>query len=371
MAVRVGQVRASSLSFDEFQELRRFPVLDGVRAIAILLVFTAHPAYQHFWPAFHGANGVTVFFVLSGFLITTLALREESRRGRIDLVAFYVRRVCRIYPLYVVVLLFYCVLILVLHQQADRRAAFVEELPYYALGFPEHALFLRHVKAPFDGAWSLGIEEKFYLLWPLAFAATTMRSRYAVLAVAGIASAAAPFAVTHGIVAAPYVQLVFGCLAALLLYDPRGYGLLRRLGAYPLLAALAVAFLVLQFAVPGTGPGGGVYVPFGLVVCLLLTSLLVTTAPWIAWLWSRPLVMTAVLSYALYLIHNFGLNLMEKVVPSGHGLAGSLVSTTSGIAIAYGFALLLNRTVERPCIRFGHRLTARRRAAPVPARPAR
>ena len=55
--------RDASLSFDEYQALRRFPALDGVRAIAIILVFTAHPAYQHFWPAFHGANGVTVFFV--------------------------------------------------------------------------------------------------------------------------------------------------------------------------------------------------------------------------------------------------------------------------------------------------------------------
>lgn len=358
---------APTLAFEEFQAARRFPALDGVRAIAILLVFTAHPAYAHFWPSFHGPNGVTIFFVLSGFLITTLALREETRQGSLDLTSFYIRRLCRIYPLYTAVLLLYCVLLLVVGLQAERRAWFVAQLPYYSLGLPEHAFFLRHVKVPFDGAWSLGIEEKFYLLWPILLVATLSVTgytrRFVVLSLIGLVSLLAPFISPYGIYLAPYVQLVFGCVAALLLHRPSTYDVVARLGRYPVVAALGALLVVLQFLVPGTETGQHLYAPYGVVACLLLIGLVTTTAPWVAWLWSRPMVVTATLSYALYLVHNFGLNFAEKLVPGGHGLAGSLVSTALGLSLAYLIAYGLNRTVERPFISLGHRITRRRRRA--------
>jgi peptidoglycan/LPS O-acetylase OafA/YrhL len=357
----------STLDFEEFQALRRFPALDGLRAIAILLVFTAHPAYRHFWPALHGPNGVTIFFVLSGFLITTLMLREESRRGYVDLTAFYIRRLCRIYPLYIVVLLLYCLLILKLGLQPERRVRFLEELPYYSLGLPEHGLFVPHVVAPFDGAWSLGIEEKFYLLWPLALVLTASLAhsrRYALLTAIGAASIAAPFVTPYGIFLAPYVQIVFGCLAALLLHGRLTYDRMRLLGSYPALIALTVGCLNLQFVVPGTGLGRVLYAPYGAAICLLLMAVVTTRSPWIRWLWSTPMKVTATLSYALYLIHNFGLNFAEKLVPKGHGLPGSVASTAIGLTLAYACAYALDRAVEKPFIALGHRITGRRQAEP-------
>ncbi|MEP7247992.1 MAG: FUN14 domain-containing protein [Gammaproteobacteria bacterium] len=351
--------RQSTLDFDQYQALRRFPALDGVRAIAILLVFTAHPAYQHFWPALHGPNGVSIFFVLSGFLITTLALREEARNGVLDLRAFFIRRVCRIYPLYAAVLLLYCVLMLGAGFEASRKTRFIEELPYYSLGLPEHGLFLRQVVAPFDGAWSLGIEEKFYVLWPLLLVATTAAAvgrRFTLLVLIGVASVVAPFISPYGIFLAPYIHIVLGCMVALLLQRRTTYHLLRRLGAYPVLPLLAVGFLLMQFCVPHTGLGKDLYAPYGVTVCLLLVGLITTTSPSVRWLWSRPMVVTATLSYALYLTHNFGLNAAEKIVPGGYGLAGSCASTAIGLTAAYVFAYALNRTVERPFITFGRRI---------------
>jgi peptidoglycan/LPS O-acetylase OafA/YrhL len=168
---------------------------------------------------------------------------------------------------------------------------------------------------------------------------------------------------SYGIYLAPYVQLVFGCVAALLLHRPSSYDVVARLGRYPVVAVLGVLLVVLQFLVPGTGTGQDLYAPYGVVACLLLIGLVTTTAPWVAWLWSRPMVVTATLSYALYLVHNFGLNFAEKLVPGGHGLAGSLVSTALGLSIAYLIAYGLNRTVERPFISLGHRITQRRRRA--------
>ena len=76
------------------------PELDGLRAISVLLVISAHMKDRWAWNWLDGAQGVAVFFVLSGYLITMLALREEAREGFVSLKAFYIRRICRILPLY-------------------------------------------------------------------------------------------------------------------------------------------------------------------------------------------------------------------------------------------------------------------------------
>ena len=210
-------------------------------------------------------------------------------------------------------------------------------------------------------------------MWPalLVLTATVAYARrYALLAFIGATSVAAPFVVQHGVLVAPYVHIVLGCSAALLLHRRRTYELLRVLGGGAALAGLAAAFLAWQFLVPGTGVTGDLYAPYGIFVCLLLIGLVTTTTPAIRWLWSRPMVTTATLSYALYLVHNFGLNFAESALPGGYGLPGSLASTAFGLALAYAFAYLLNGAVEQPCIALGRRITARRRAeAPVLALP--
>src|SRR5688572_30335175 len=106
-----------------------FAELDGVRAISIFSVVVWHATERFAW--LHGHHGVTFFFVLSGFLITTLLLREESTRGRVNLKAFWIRRTFRILPLYYCALAVYAVLVLGLGLQADRAASFRLALPYY------------------------------------------------------------------------------------------------------------------------------------------------------------------------------------------------------------------------------------------------
>src|SRR5438128_7552377 len=150
------------LTYEAYREARYFPVLDGVRAVSVLLVVASHPRAQKYWSWIHGANGVTIFFVLSGFLITTLALREEARRGALDLVGFYIRRFFRIYPLYTIVLALYCVLVLGLGFQPERRDLFVDQLAYYSLGFPDQGFFFNGINPPpLSGRCSLGIDGQF------------------------------------------------------------------------------------------------------------------------------------------------------------------------------------------------------------------
>src|SRR5258708_37250383 len=90
---------------------RHIPELDGLRAVSVLIVISRH-MHDAIWDWLAGELGVIIFFVLSGYLITKLALEEERRNGFLSLKAFYVRRACRFFPLHYVVLGCYCLLIL-------------------------------------------------------------------------------------------------------------------------------------------------------------------------------------------------------------------------------------------------------------------
>jgi peptidoglycan/LPS O-acetylase OafA/YrhL len=129
----------------------RVPALDGLRGLAILLVLLGHSHVL----ATGGVTGVTLFFTLSGYLITGLLLAERDRTARVDLVAFYRRRAVRLLPALVVVI---AVVAVVFRQEPALTQSFVAGL-----------LFLGNQVAlarPTQHLWSLGVEEQFYLLWP-------------------------------------------------------------------------------------------------------------------------------------------------------------------------------------------------------------
>ena len=125
------------LGFGEFQKDSYFTALDGLRALSILLVLLHHapglPRKDFFWTLQeNGRYGVGFFFVVSGFLICTLFLREESRYGSVDLRKFYGRRVLRLMPLYYAVLLVQALLVFGLHQYTpENQQLFREKLPSY------------------------------------------------------------------------------------------------------------------------------------------------------------------------------------------------------------------------------------------------
>jgi peptidoglycan/LPS O-acetylase OafA/YrhL len=152
---------------------RRIPSLDGARAIAVTLVFTwhllVHADVPLIWRVDYGNLGVRVFFVISGFLITSLLLAERERTGKISITDFYVRRVFRIFPAYYVFLLVMAVLLptgwLILHK--------VDFLP--------SAAFFSDFEAVHDAlghTWSLSVEEQFYLLWPGAIVLLGLRRAF-------------------------------------------------------------------------------------------------------------------------------------------------------------------------------------------------
>src|SRR5438034_420274 len=153
------------VTHEEYTGERYFRSLDGLRAISILLVLTWH-VNSSLWAWLSGWEGPSIFFVISGFLITTLCLREEDRDGAVSMSAFFVRRACRILPIYFVVLAFY-VLVDIGFNRQGQRGALLDALPYYVSYTNELAPGVGHLGTPFRLSWTLGIEEKFYLLWPL------------------------------------------------------------------------------------------------------------------------------------------------------------------------------------------------------------
>ncbi|MHA4808132.1 acyltransferase family protein [Flavitalea flava] len=136
--------------------------LDGVRAIAIILVMTFHAGILDF-----GWIGVQLFFVLSGFLITGILWKEKTKEGSLGFKfkKFWVRRSLRIFPLYYAYLLIFGVSYLLLH----FPPYFMKFFPFavtYTANFP--LLLLHSIGNPlFNHLWSLSIEEQFYLLFPV------------------------------------------------------------------------------------------------------------------------------------------------------------------------------------------------------------
>ena len=170
----------------------RIPCLDGLRACSIVLVLLGHLRGTHNFPTVPDfqlfgdvANlGVRCFFVISGFLITHLLLKEFNQRGRISLRAFYVRRTFRIFPAFytffgVVVLLTFVGIISV--PVLDLACAGT-----YTINFlPRKAWEVGHL-------WSLAVEEQFYLLWPICLVALGIKRSRNVAVTALLSSSCLP-----------------------------------------------------------------------------------------------------------------------------------------------------------------------------------
>ena len=151
-----------------FRETPVFGSLDGLRCLSILAVIWHHTGGHSFDIALsgQGRHGVTLFFAISGFLITTLLLREQDKLGYVSLKKFYARRSLRIFPLYYSVLLLYIIGVLITDQGDEYERQFWSNLPAFATYTSNWFVTLDSERVIFYFAWSLATEEQFYLTWP-------------------------------------------------------------------------------------------------------------------------------------------------------------------------------------------------------------
>lgn len=354
-AAALGVADASGVSY--------VPALDGLRAIAILGVVGYHAGLL---PG--GYLGVDVFFVLSGFLITSILMREHEARGTIALGRFWARRALRLFPEL-------CVLVGVLwtyatlFQSGDKAAATYSDGIIALLYFgnwvqaftPDRLGFLGHT-------WSLAIEEQFYVVWPFALwgllAARVPRRRVLVIALGAAALSTLlrfglywwdwPLARLYYASDTRADGLLLGCaLATALSVAPAPWTLPRPLavaGASILLVALV--FTPFSETSLACGPLTLVYLATGAVIVHVLGD----SQHWLTRaLASSPMAWLGRISYGLYLWHFPAINICRYKVE-----VPWMAQVIAGLALSLGLAAVSYYGVGVPCLRAKRRFRATR-----------
>lgn len=344
------------------------PALDGVRGLAIAVVVLGH-LYPGLLPGFR--QGVTVFFVLSGFLITSLLCTEFTRASTVDLGAFYIRRALRLVPALVLVtataggLAVWTLGAGTKGLVTEATAALTYTYDYVAALRPEGSTYLW-----MGQTWSLAIEEQFYLLWPFALVgllrwSVDLRMKLMILAglILAITAWRTALMASRPNSSWPFItfdcrldSLLVGCLLALLF----SWGEIRAEVTPKLVSTLgwlsigALAFCASVDVVFG---------PVGTSLVFLLASAasagLIAVCVWgpgnqICTIFERrPLRWLGRISYGLYLWHYAFLATLGAVWPwavSGSGM-GPQVYRASMLALSLTTAALSYHLVERPFLR--------------------
>jgi peptidoglycan/LPS O-acetylase OafA/YrhL len=354
--------------------VRQIPSLDGLRAVAVMIVFVAHAGLSDLIP---GNLGVTIFFFLSGFLITTLLRVEYENSAKIDLLAFYARRAIRILPPMYIILAAATLLTIagVLGGTISPQALLAQVLHwsnYYVIsnGWWEG-------RAPGTWIfWSLAVEEHFYLVFPLLYVVLRRfvpTARRQALCLLGICAGVLlwRFALVYALGAykeqtyiatdARIDSILFGCVLAIAANPVLDrIPLPRWVWTYALFPAGIVA-IVLSYVVRDPGfeqtlrytVQGIALVPI-FVTCIRESQ----TGVFRALNW-RPLMFLGVISYTIYLVHPIVLFAVAEWT-QWPGLAQAVIALAFTLGIAIGMHLL----VERPLGRL------RRRLSRVPTGPA-
>lgn len=299
----------------------RLPALDGLRAVGVFGVAVAHSTYGR---GLGGDFGPTAFFVLSGFLITRILLREHKRTGTLSLRRFYLARTMRIFPAYYTFVLISYLL--------DARAgqwwnsAFLGNAVSYTINY--FNAFNHHPTTSLAHVWSLAVEEQFYILLPLAFIVLAARGRRFLIAGVGLAAFAGvawrAWLIVGAHVDTAYVynafetrfdNLAVGCLLALCLDYKRVIAAAEwcaRRTWYPLVTIALLLSRRFVFA--------GVYhYAVGFTVDALLIAIFVVqmlqlyrTRMW-SWLEWPVVRYLGAISYPMYLYHGWGASVGRRL----------------------------------------------------------
>ncbi len=338
------------------------PGLDGLRGLAVALVFLSHA--QLGVPGRFGPFGVTIFFFLSGFLITTLLQREFDKFGSISVSDFYKRRFLRIVPPMLITISIVSAISLLRGMTSPSAQAYFIQ----AFSFTNYYIIFRHYSHGIPNMqpmWSLSVEEHFYFVYPFVFALmyrkANVKALTLVLGIAAIAVASfrcwevwqlRPY--WHDAVAERTIykvldiathtridSIIYGCLFALLANPVRGSRFTKKLNSIPN-AIIGMILLVAGISAHYIQESIG-YVLLGAAFIPLFTVLILQSRTgWLRFFESPVMLFMGSISYTFYLIHVFVLMSIGSAIHS-HVLCAAV---SFALSIAYSTAMLW--LVERP-----------------------
>lgn len=325
------------------------PWLDSIRALSIILVLLQHMPVGQMTLLNFGGTGVGVFFVLSGYLITGLLLKEASETHRIALKKFYIRRAARLLPALALVVLIVDPIFWSLGRYEEILASL------YALGYVSNyaIILLRQYTPAFGHTWSLSVEEHFYLAWPLVLIWLLRKQdlSYALRQTLIVCAAVLAWRLLLTLVGAPsrllYIgsleradTLLYGCAAAIATHmgwRPPRY--------FAWLGFVMVAVFLVVSRQPGTQPWAWlIALLLNIGAAMILPTLDHADVPGARKLLSfAPLVWLGSISYGLYLWHVPVYHLLEIA-----HLRGTIGQEMAGTALAIFVAWLSYRYFETP-----------------------
>jgi peptidoglycan/LPS O-acetylase OafA/YrhL len=356
-------------SYAEFQRVRRFGSLDGLRAVAICGVIWHHGPGESFpLPLLQkGFFGVHLFFAISGFLITTLLLRESRATGQISLRNFYSRRALRIFPLYYAVIALYVVIVAALRLDEPAGVQFLRNLPYF-LTYTSNWFVPLVVAGPapiFVLAWSLATEEQFYCTWPVLqkylshwprVIVITMVAGLAFSIGAGFFDAVMPSSLFGTMLRSISLPICMGVLLAHFLDSQRGFEFVSRTcGRRTSSAVLAIAVLV-ALAMPTPT------VVVELLLVALVVSAVIREDHALARLFHVPfMVRIGIVSYGMYLYHPLVYNALTQLggvvtaLPPRRSPSGFFLTLIVTLIVATASYQYFETRFLRLKVRFVHR----------------
>lgn len=346
--------------------------LDGLRALSVLAVMVGHFGFGKIVP---GGLGVTVFFFISGFLITTLMLREVRSTGKVNIGRFYLRRVLRLQPELWAFLLI-SVGLGALFAQPTRLIDVLGAIFYFSnyifagiLGQHDAGL-LR-----WPQLWSLAIEEHYYLTYPLIFSLLIATPKRLMLLISAVLAAALAlrFAYHQMGVSENYIyaatetridSIAYGCFAALAVWHLPGSvkSLIERFGVGNLILALVLLGGSLAIRQPMFRDTLR-YSLQGLAICSLFAFLFITPlgGQVARWLDCAPLKWMGRMSYGAYLWHIEIAGLVERTTGMNPPDAPSLRTAINCViltVLTFVVAWISFSLFQRPLLALRHRLGA-------------
>jgi peptidoglycan/LPS O-acetylase OafA/YrhL len=352
-----------TMSHATYLTTKHFASLDGVRCLCILAVIWHHCPHPAGGAKLldRGFLGVDMFFVLSGFLIVTLLLRERTRTGRINLKNFYVRRTLRIFPIYYLQLFVLALAMLALKPGTTMARDFWADFPYLVT-YTANWITITAVNLAI--LWSLATEEQFYLAWPsierflppravvfviVAFLGLNQLVNFGLLD-ARLERWFGPRFLRLPIIEATFTPIILGVVLAHMLDRPRPYAAIVRLLGARWSPLVVFAGLLALCEYEPADISGLPRLLTQLTMAALLASLVVredhAARPILSF---GPIARLGAISYGMYLYHQWGVHVVREVFERTRA-SDHLVFFCAAVVVTALVSELSFRLIESPLL---------------------